>query len=97
MTTLFSVIVCCVHASVKLNSPFSTKANIRTLTRSLTAISLSCLGDGFDDEAVDVENRAEKRENALRDIAVPVKRQRGINRLCGSHVANRPVAVLFGT
>jgi hypothetical protein len=45
-----------------------------TFTISLTATSLSCLGDGFDDEAVDVENSPEKRENSLRDIMVFVAR-----------------------
>jgi hypothetical protein len=40
------------------------------------ATSLSCLGDGLDDEAVDVENKEERSENALRDIAVFVERQR---------------------
>ncbi len=31
------------------------------------AISLSCLVEGLDEEAVDVENRAENREKARRD------------------------------
>jgi len=38
-----------------------------TVTKSLTAISLSCLAEGLDEEAVDVENRAENREKARRD------------------------------
>jgi hypothetical protein len=38
-----------------------------TVTKSLTAISLSCLVEGLDEEAVDVENRAENREKARRD------------------------------
>ena len=43
---------------------------MRTVTKSLTAISLSCLEEGFDEEAADVENRAEKREKARRDAMV---------------------------
>jgi hypothetical protein len=41
-----------------------------TVTNSLTAISLSCLGEGFDEEAAEVENRVEKREKARRDAMV---------------------------
>lgn len=43
---------------------------MRTVTRSLMAMSLSCLGEGFDEEAADVENRAEKREKPRRDAMV---------------------------
>jgi hypothetical protein len=43
---------------------------MRTVTKSLTAISLSCLEEGFDEEAADVENRAEKREKVRRDAMV---------------------------
>ena len=43
---------------------------MRTVTKSLMAISLSCLEEGFDEEAPDVENRAEKREKARRDVIV---------------------------
>lgn len=46
---------------------------MRTLTRSLMAMSLSCLGEGFDEEAADVENRPEKREKARRDVMVYLK------------------------
>jgi hypothetical protein len=46
---------------------------MRTLTSSLMAMSLSCLGEGFDEEAADVENRPEKRERARRDVMVYVK------------------------
>lgn len=42
----------------------------RTLTRSLTTISLSCRGDGFDDEAGDAEYSEENSENPLRNIVV---------------------------
>jgi hypothetical protein len=41
-----------------------------TVTKSLTAISLSCLGEGFDEEAADVENRVEKMEKARREVMV---------------------------
>src|SRR6266566_4555373 len=41
-----------------------------TVTRSLMAISFSCLVEGLDEEAVDVENRAEKREKARREAMV---------------------------
>ena len=33
-------------------------------------MSLSCLAEGLDDEAADVENRAEKRENPRREAMV---------------------------
>ena len=46
---------------------------MRTETKSLMAISLSCLEEGFDEEAADVENREEKREKARRDAMVYVK------------------------
>jgi hypothetical protein len=38
-----------------------------TETKSLMAISLSCLVEGLDEEAVDVENRAENKEKARRE------------------------------
>jgi len=38
-----------------------------TETKSLTAISLSCLVEGLDEEAVDMENRPENREKARRE------------------------------
>jgi hypothetical protein len=41
-----------------------------TVTKSLTAISLSCLVEGLDEEAVDVENRAENSEKARREVIV---------------------------
>jgi hypothetical protein len=41
-----------------------------TVTRSLTAISFSCLAEGLDEEAADVENRAEKAEKARREAMV---------------------------
>jgi hypothetical protein len=41
-----------------------------TVTKSLTAISLSCLAEGLDEEAVDVENRAENTEKARREAMV---------------------------
>ena len=47
---------------------------MRTETKSLMAISLSCLEEGLDEEAADVENREEKREKARRDAMVYVKR-----------------------
>ena len=34
------------------------------------AMSLSCLAEGLDEEAVDVENRAENREKARREDMV---------------------------
>jgi hypothetical protein len=37
------------------------------------AISFSCLGDGLDEEAADVVNRAEKREDARRNAMVGAK------------------------
>jgi hypothetical protein len=40
--------------------------------------SLSCLGEGFDEEAADVEKRAEKREKDRRDAMVYVKGAAGI-------------------
>jgi hypothetical protein len=43
-----------------------------TLTKFLTAISFSCLGDGVDEEAVDVVNRPERRERDRRDAMVNV-------------------------
>jgi hypothetical protein len=41
-----------------------------TVTKSLTAMSLSCLAEGLDEEAVDVDNRAENRERARREAMV---------------------------
>ena len=41
-----------------------------TVTKSFTAISLSCLAEGLDEEAVDVENRAENREKERREAMV---------------------------
>jgi len=38
-----------------------------TVTKSFTAISLSCLVEGLDEEAVDVENRVENREKERRE------------------------------
>lgn len=38
-----------------------TSRKVPTAMKSLTAISLSCLVEGLDEEAVDVENRAENR------------------------------------
>jgi hypothetical protein len=43
---------------------------MRTVTKSLMAISLSCLAEGLDEEAVDVENRAENRGKARREAMV---------------------------
>jgi hypothetical protein len=43
---------------------------MRTVTKSLTAISLSCLAEGLDEEAADVENRAENRGKARREAMV---------------------------
>lgn len=43
-----------------------------TVTRSLTAISLSCLEEGLDEEAVEVENRPENRERPRRKAIVVV-------------------------
>jgi hypothetical protein len=51
---------------------------MRTVMRSLMAKSLSCLGEGFDEEAADVEKRAEKREKDRRDAMVYVKGAAGI-------------------
>jgi hypothetical protein len=44
---------------------------IPTVTKSLMAMSLSCLAEGLDEEAVDVENR-ENREKARREAMVEV-------------------------
>ena len=54
----------------KRSSPVITGQKMLTVTKSLTAISLSCLAEGLDEEAVDVENRAEKREKARREVMV---------------------------
>lgn len=43
---------------------------MRTATKSLMAISLSCLAEGLDEEAADVENRAENRGKARREAMV---------------------------
>lgn len=43
-----------------------------TVTNSLTAISLSCLAEGLDEEAVDVENRAENMEEKARREAMGI-------------------------
>lgn len=43
-----------------------------TVTNSLTAISLSCLAEGLDEEAVEVENRAENREEKARREAMGI-------------------------
>lgn len=50
----------------------------RTLTSSLVAISLSCLVDGLDEEACEVEYRVEKTEDVLRDAVVYATAKRGI-------------------
>ncbi len=47
---------------------------MRTLTKSLTATSLSCRGDGLDDEAGDEGYSAENRDNPLRNIVVYARR-----------------------
>ena len=46
-----------------------------TVTKSLIAMSLSCLAEGLDEEAVDVENRAENTEKARREAMVYGKEQ----------------------
>jgi hypothetical protein len=48
---------------------------MRTVTKSLMAISLSCLVEGLDEEAVDVENMAENREKARREAAMGLQQQ----------------------
>jgi len=47
-----------------------------TVTKSLMAMSLSCLAEGLDEEAVDVENRAENTEKARREAMVYGKEQK---------------------
>ena len=46
-----------------------------TVTKSFVAISLSCLAEGLDEEATDVENREENREKARREAMVYSKEQ----------------------
>ena len=46
---------------------------MRTFTKSLATISLSCRGDGFDDEAEDVGYIAENQDNPLRSMMIVVQ------------------------
>jgi hypothetical protein len=45
------------------------------------AISLSCLVEGLDEEAADVENRAENREKARREAMVYSKAAKYVERM----------------
>jgi hypothetical protein len=64
-----------------------------TATKSLTAMSLSCLAEGLDEEAVDVENRAESREKPRREAMVYSKGQSAVRGRTSDETRNDGMAI----